>query len=67
MELGVPPTYFAYPFGKTDPDADAFLASLFPVTTVTGPGKYAANLSKGLHQLPRYTITMQRAPSDILK
>ena len=67
VELGVPPTYFAYPFGKTDPDADAFLASLFPVTTVTGPGKYAANLSKGLHQLPRYTITMQRAPSDILK
>ena len=67
VELGVPPTYFAYPFGKTDPDADAYLASLFPVTAVTGPGKRSANLSKGLHQLPRYTITMQHRPSEFLK
>ena len=66
VELGTPPTYFAYPFGKTDPDADAFIASLFPVTTVTGPGKRSANLAKGLHQLPRYTVTMQRAPADFL-
>ena len=67
LELGVPPTYFAYPFGKTDPDADAYLESLFPVTVVTGPGKRSASLSKGLHQLPRYTVTMQRPPSAFLK
>lgn len=67
QETGVPPTYFAYPFGKTDPEADAFLEALFPVTAVTGPGKHAANLSKGLHQLPRYTVTMERPPRALLK
>lgn len=67
QETGVPPTYFAYPFGKTDPDADAFLEALFPVTAVTGPGKHAANLSKGLHQLPRFTVTMERPPRALLK
>lgn len=67
IELGTAPTYFAYPFGKTDPDADAFVEALFPVTAVTGPGKRSANLSKGLHQLPRFTITMQHRPSEFLK
>ena len=66
QEVGVPPTYFAYPFGKTDPDADAYLEALFPVTAVTGPGKYAANLSKGLHQLPRFTVTMECPPRALL-
>lgn len=66
QETGVPPAYFAYPFGRTDPDADAFLEDLFPVTAVTGPGKHAANLSKGLHQLPRYTVTMERPPWALL-
>ena len=67
VELGVPPTYFAYPFGKTDPDADAFLKTLFPVTVVTGPGKRAANLSTGLQQLPRFTVTMEKSPAELLK
>ena len=67
VELGVPPTYFAYPFGKTDPDADAFLKTLFPVTVVTGPGKRAANLSAGLQQLPRFTVTMEKSPAELLK
>lgn len=67
MELGTPPTFFAYPFGKTDPDADAYLEALFPLTVVTGPGKRSANLSKGLHQLPRFTVTMQHPPADFLK
>ena len=67
VELGVPPTYFAYPFGKTDPDADAFLKTLFPVTVVTGPGKRAANLSAGLQQLPRFTVTMEKTPAELLK
>jgi biofilm PGA synthesis lipoprotein PgaB len=67
VELGTPPTYFAYPFGKTDPDADAYLKTLFPLTVVTGPGKHAANLSKGLQQLPRFTVTMQHTPAELLK
>lgn len=67
MELGTPPTFFAYPFGKTDPDADAYLEALFPLTVVTGPGTRSANLSKGLHQLPRFTVTMQHPPADFLK
>nr|WP_325242573.1 polysaccharide deacetylase family protein [uncultured Oscillibacter sp.] len=67
MELGTAPSFFAYPFGKTDPDADAYLKSFFPVTVVTGPGKYAADLSKGLWQLPRFTVTMKAEPKTLLK
>ena len=67
VELGAPPTYFAYPFGKTDPDADACLKALFPVTVITGPGKKSADLSKGLQQLPRFTVTMQKTPAELLK
>ncbi len=67
QETGAPPTFFAYPFGKTDPDADAYLEGLFPLTVVTGPGKYAANLSKGLHKLPRFTVTMERSLAALLK
>lgn len=67
VELGTLPTYFAYPFGKTDPDADAYLKSLFPVTAVTGPGKKPADLSKGLQQLPRFTVTMEKPLAELLK
>lgn len=66
VETGAAPTYFAYPYGKTDPDADTFLQSLFPVTAVTGPGKYAADLSKGLQGLPRFTVTMKAGPEAFL-
>ncbi len=65
-ELGRPPSYFAYPFGKTDPDADAFLEDLFPMTVVTGPGKHSADLSRGLHTLPRFTVTMKAEPRSFL-
>lgn len=67
METGTPPSFFAYPYGKTDPDADALLQALFPVTLVTGPGKRAADLSGGLHGLPRFTVTMQAGPKAFLK
>jgi len=66
-EVGVPPAYFAYPYGRTDPDADAFLNGLFPLTVVTGPGKSAADLSQGLHGLPRFTVTMKAEPKTFLK
>lgn len=67
METGTPPSFFAYPYGKTDPDADALLQALFPVTLVTGPGKRAADLSGGLHGLPRFTVTMKAGPKAFLK
>lgn len=67
VETGVPPVFFAYPFGATDPDADAYLKELFPVTCVTGPGKQSASLAKGLHQLPRFTVTMEKGPEAFLK
>lgn len=66
-ELGTAPTFFSYPFGKTDPDADAYLRRLFRVTAITGPGKYAANLSEGLYKLPRFTVTMKATPKSLLK
>ena len=67
METGTPPSFFAYPYGKTDPDADALLQDLFPVTLVSGPGKRAADLSGGLHGLPRFTVTMKAGPKAFLK
>jgi len=62
-EVGTPPTYFAYPFGRTDPDAAAFLKNLFPVTVITGTGK-TADLSKGLQSLPRFNIGMTNRPKQ---
>lgn len=66
-ETGDAPTYFAYPFGQTDPDADAFIKNLFPVTAVTGSGKYSADLSQGLYNLPRFAVTMKTTLKSLLK
>ena len=65
QEVGQPVTFFAYPFGITEPDAEAFVHELFPVTAVTRHG--TADLGKGLHELPRMTVTMDRELEDILK
>lgn len=62
-EVGTAPTYFAYPFGKTDPGADAFLRTLFPVTAVTVTGKKPADLSNGLQKLNRFNMAMNVRPS----
>ena len=63
-EVGQPVTFFAYPFGITEPDAEAFVHELFPVTAVTKNG--TADLGKGLHELPRMTVTMDRELEDLL-
>ena len=65
QEVGQPVTFFAYPFGITEPDAEAFVHELFPVTAVIRHG--TADLGKGLHELPRMTVTMDRELEDILK
>lgn len=64
-ELGTAPTCFAYPFGKQEPDAAATINALFPVTLLTYPA--TADLAKGIRDLPRYTITMEKPLSEVLK
>jgi len=64
-ELGCAPSCFAYPFGVTEPDALELVESLFPVTLKTNQA--TADLSKGLHDLPRWTITMNTSLSKVLK
>lgn len=38
-ELGTAPQLFAYPYGETEPDAEAYLRRLFPMTVITGRGE----------------------------
>lgn len=58
-------TCFAYPFGCKEPEAEALVEELFPVTLMTNTA--TADLSKGLHDLPRYTVTMSTDLKKILK
>ena len=62
---GQAPALFAYPFGLRDPEADALIRELFPVSAVTYP--WTVDLAQGLHALPRYTVTMDRTPEELLK
>ncbi|WP_303436757.1 polysaccharide deacetylase family protein [uncultured Oscillibacter sp.] len=63
-KLEQPPIFFAYPFGLTEPDADKLIQELFPVTAVTLPK--TADLSDGLYDLPRQTVTMNKSLDSIL-
>ena len=58
-------TCFAYPFGCSDPDAKALVDELFPVTLMTTPK--CADLAKGLHDLPRFTVTMKTDLKKLLR
>ena len=58
-------TCFAYPFGCSDPDAKALVDELFPVTLMTMPK--CADLAKGLHDLPRFTVTMKTDLEKLLR
>lgn len=58
-------TCFAYPFGCSDPDAKALVDELFPVSLMTMPK--CADLSKGLHDLPRFTVTMKTDLEKLLR
>lgn len=62
--IDIAPTFFAYPFGLTEPDADGLIKELFPVTVVTLTG--TADLSNGLYDLPRHTVTMNKSLDSIL-
>ncbi|WP_312940406.1 polysaccharide deacetylase family protein [Oscillibacter sp.] len=65
QKVGQAPTFFAYPFGLKEPDAEELVNRLFPVTAVTKPK--IADLKRGLHDLPRITVTMNRELSSVLK
>jgi len=64
-KVGQAPAFFAYPFGLKEPDAEELVNRLFPVTAVTKPK--IADLKRGLHDLPRITVTMKRELSSVLK
>lgn len=65
QKVGQAPAFFAYPFGLKEPDAEELVNRLFPVTAVTKPK--IADLKRGLHDLPRITVTMNRELSSVLK
>ena len=58
------PTFFAYPFGVTEPEAEELVEELFPVTVVTRTG--VADLRKGTRQMPRLTVTMDKPLKTLL-
>lgn len=58
--------YFSYPFGAYDSWMPPLLAANnVGVSTLTNPG--VADLSGGLHRLPRYRIEMNRSVAELLQ
>ena len=62
--LGRDVTFFAYPFGIRESDADVLIDELFPVTVVTTKG--TADLTGGTKNLTRWTVTMNTKLASIL-
>lgn len=56
-ELGREVSFFAYPYGLVEPDAESLIEELFPVTFVTVPEVHS--LDNGLRHISRMTITME--------
>ena len=63
--LGQKVLLFAYPFGKTEPLAAEFVRSHFPISVTTAAAP--ADLSAGLHDLPRFNINSVKHPDLYLK
>lgn len=57
-----PVTFLAYPFGVTEPWADSFLRAHFALTLTTREDR--CDPAKGLYDLPRLAVTMDRAARD---
>ena len=62
--LGREGCFFAYPHGQTDSWSDAYLTEHFSVSVTTRHG--AADIRKGLYQMPRHNITMRAPVSQYL-
>ena len=56
-ELGTAPQLFAYPYGETEPDAEAYLRRLFPMTVITGKGEIGT--LEGRYHLPRISVCQE--------
>lgn len=62
--LGCEVTFFAYPFGIREPDAEPLIDKLFPVTVITRTGD--ADLSNGPKNMTRWTVSMNTNLAAIL-
>ena len=63
-ELGVSPSFFAYPYGAVEPCAETYIQQNFSMSFTTVPE--IADVSQSLYQLPRFTVTMDTELKDIL-
>ena len=63
-ELGTAPQLFAYPYGETEPDAEAYLRRLFPMTVITGKGEIGT--LEGRYHLPRISVCQETQLGDRL-
>lgn len=63
-ELGTAPQLFAYPYGETEPDAEAYLRRLFPMTVITGRGEIGT--LEGRYHLPRISVCQETQLGDRL-
>ena len=61
-ELGTAPQLFAYPYGETEPDAEAYLRRLFPMTVITGKGEIGT--LEGRYHLPRISVFQETQLGD---
>lgn len=61
-ELGTAPQLFAYPYGATEPDAEAYLRRLFPMTVITGKGEIGT--LEGRYHLPRISVFQETQLGD---
>ncbi len=61
---GAAPTFLAFPFGLTEPDADELVNRLFPVTFVTG--NTTSVVRRNYHCLARLTVTMGHGLNELL-
>lgn len=57
-----PVTFLAYPFGVTEPWADAFIRAHFALTFTTREDR--CDPAQGLYNLPRMSVTMDRTARD---
>lgn len=64
-ELNTPAVCFAYPYGAVDSASLALIESLFAVSLSTS--RRTADLSDGLYLLPRWGISMDITPADVLE
>lgn len=64
QELGTTPQFFAYPYGRTDEWITDFIHSHFDISVTTTTE--VADLSGGLHELPRHNVNAKTTLSNFM-